>query len=430
VSIRKALEVLGVSFRENPKFSCCPEPNGIKNSNKLFFALTAARNLAIAEEDNQNILTPCNGCFSTLKKVNCEINEDHQYLRKINSYLERINLEAHGTSQIFHLVEFIFKFERESIRDNLKYPLRGLKVALHYGCHFLRPSNNIQLDDPIEPSIFDTLIRDLGAHCVEYDLKMECCGGSLERAGKPDVALEIISKKLECIKEKEVDCIVVCCPQCYIQFDHLQSELSKLGYEFKIPVLYYSELLCLALGIDIQELIRRHHRTSVVSLFEKITTIQRKNEELSRCFDLDFLFKCNSCRACDDDCAISKITEFHPSQMIGDLLDGKMDEIISNPSIWMCLDCYLCQEFCPMNIGLVEIFTILRNLAMEKGFITKGFAMEYKSFCQTGTIGLISKVARKSIGLEFIKPKVEDLKKLMNLIEREPDERDYLGSLR
>ena len=426
-SIRKVLEFLEVPFTENPEFSCCPEPNGIKNSSKLLFTVTASRNLAIAEAKNQIIVTPCNGCFSTLKKVNCDINEDHNLLREVNSYLEKINLAVHGTSHVFQLVEFIFKFKREMVRDNLKNPLTGLRVAVHYGCHFLRPSNKLQVDDSIEPSMFDDLIRDLGAESVQYDLKMECCGGSLERAGKPDIALEIINAKLEKIKEKGVDCIVVCCPQCFIQFDHLQQELSKLDHKFEIPVLYYSELLCIALDIDIQELIKKHHRTSVDSLFEKIKIIKKKNEELRKYFDVNFLLKCYSCRACDDDCILSRVAGLPPSTIIGDLLNGKIDETISNPSIWMCLDCYLCYELCPMDIGLVEIFTILRNLATERGFTTKGFASEFKSFYQTGIIGLTSRVARKSVGLEFTKPEVGDLIELFNVIEKE-DEKGLLKS--
>ncbi|MFX1428355.1 MAG: CoB--CoM heterodisulfide reductase iron-sulfur subunit B family protein, partial [Promethearchaeota archaeon] len=253
VSIRKILEFLEIPFKEELKFSCCPDPNGIKNSNEFLFSITAARNLAIAEKEDRDIFTPCNGCFTSLKKVRCEIEEDHHFLSKINKYLEKIDLKVQGKSQVFHMVEFFSKFKREAIREKLKYPLTGLKVALHYGCHFLRPSNKIQLDDPLEPKIFDKLVEDLGAQSVNYDLKMECCGGSLERAGKPDLSREIINAKLAGVKEKKVDCIVVCCPQCYIQFDHLQQELKKMDYKFDIPVLYYSELLCIALGIDIQE---------------------------------------------------------------------------------------------------------------------------------------------------------------------------------
>ncbi|MFX1375222.1 MAG: heterodisulfide reductase-related iron-sulfur binding cluster [Promethearchaeota archaeon] len=345
-------------------------------------------------------------------------------MRKINNYLDKIDLEVHGTNQIFHMVEFFFKFKRESIRDNIKYPLTGLKVALHYGCHFLRPSNKIQLDDPLEPTIFDNLIEDLGAQSVDYDLKMECCGGSLVRAGKPELSLEIINAKLASMKEKEVDCIVVCCPQCFIQFDHLQRELKKLDYNFDIPVLYYSELLCLAMGIDIQDMMIKHHRTKVDSLFEKIKVIQEKNEEIRKYFDLNFLLKCYSCGACDDDCIIAKMTDFSPNKIIGNLLKGNIDDVISDPSIWMCLDCYLCYELCPMRVGYIEIFTILRNLAAERGCITKGYETEFNSFCQKGTIGILSKTARKRVGLEFTKPDVGDLKELFNLIERENVKRD------
>jgi heterodisulfide reductase subunit C len=322
------------------------------------------------------------------------------------------------------MVEFFSKFKRETIRENLKYPLTGLKIALHYGCHFLRPSNKVQLDNPLEPTMFDSLIEDLGAQSVNYDLKMECCGGSLERAGKSDLALEIINAKLASIKEKKADCIVVCCPQCYIQFDHLQQELKKLDYQFDIPVLYYSELLCLAMGIDIQEMMKRHHKTNVDSLFKRIKIIQKKNEKIREYFDLDFLLKCHSCGACDNDCIIARITDFSPNKIIGNILKGNIDEVISDPSIWMCLDCYLCYELCPMRIGLVEIFTILRNLASERGYTTKGYETEFSSFYQKGIIGMLSKSARKSVGLEFKKPDVGDLKELFNLIERKNVKRD------
>ncbi len=417
VSVRKVLESLEISYSNDSRFSCCPDPNGIKNSNKLLYYLTAARNLALAESKNQDLITPCNGCYTTLKKTRCEIEEDHHFRRKLNNYLNKIDLEVQGTSQVYHFVEFFFKFSREAIKNNLKFPLTGLRVAVHYGCHFLRPSNKLQLDDPLKPTLFDDLIRDLGAEGIEYDLKMECCGGSLERAGKPSLALEMIKAKLSSINKTDVDCIVVCCPQCYIQFDHQQRELKKQGFQFDIPVLYYSELLCIALGIDIQEIIRKYHRTNVNSLFEKISTIQEKNLQIQQNFNLSFLIKCHACRACEDDCLLSKMTEFSPNKIISSILQGKISEAISDPSIWMCLDCYLCYELCPLGVGYIEIFTILRNLATKQGHVTKGYESEFNSFLQKGIIGVISKSARKRVNLEDFEPNVSDLKELFNLIE-------------
>ena len=417
VSVRRSLDFLEISYNNDSRFSCCPDPNGIKNSNKLLYYLTAARNLALAESKNQAIVTPCNGCYTTLKKTKCEIEEDHHFKRKLNFYLDKIDLNIQGTTQVYNFVEFLYKFSREVIRNNLKFPLTGLRVALHYGCHFLRPSNKLQLDDPIEPSIFDDLIRDLGAESIDYDLKMECCGGSLERAGRPNLALEIIKTKLMSIAKSEADCIVVCCPQCYIQFDHHQRELKKLGFEFDIPVLYYSELLCIALGIDIQEIISKYHRTDVNSLFEKIATIKETNKQIQENFNLSFLIKCYACRACEDDCLLSKMADFSPNEIIGKILKGKIDKAISDPSIWMCLDCYLCYELCPFGIGYIEIFTILRNLATRQGHVTKGYESEFKSFHQNGIIGVVSKSARKRVNLENFEPNIGDLKELFNLIE-------------
>lgn len=369
--------------------------------------------------ENKAILTPCNGCFTTFKKVKGEIEEDHHLKEKINEYLDKIDLKVRGDCNIYHLVEFVFKFRRETIKDNLKFPLTGLRIAVFYGCHFLRPSNKVQTDDPLEPTLFDDLIRDLGAQSIDYEFKMECCGGSLGRAGSPNLSLEIINAKLLSMKENKIDCIVVCCPQCFIQFDHLQQDLKKEDRNYDIPVLYYSELLCIALEINIRELMKKYHRTQVKSLFKKIEDIKAKNREIRKYFDPNFLFKCYSCRACDDDCIISKLTEFRPSEIVYKLLEGRVEEVISDQSIWLCLDCYLCYELCPMRVGMIEIFSILRNLATERGYATKGYAREFYSFYQKGIIGLLSKSARNRVGLETNKPKVGDLKKLFNIIENE-----------
>ncbi|MBD3254252.1 MAG: hypothetical protein GF383_04125 [Candidatus Lokiarchaeota archaeon] len=423
VSIRKALEFFGIPFSENSKFSCCPEPNGIKNSNHLVYSTTAARNLALAEKDKRDILTPCNGCFETLKGIRSEVKVDGHFRDRMNAFLEKISLKVTGQYDVFHLVEFFHNLGKDTIKDNIKYELNGLRVAVHYGCHFLRPSNKIQMDDPMEPHIFDELIEDLGAKSIEYVHKMDCCGGSLARAGNPDTGLEMVHTKLESMKEARIDCIVVGCPECFIQFDHLQQDLKKLDYDYDIPVLYYSELLCIALGIDIKEIIKKYHRTPVDKIFEKVDLIHQRNEEIKKYFDIEFLKKCYSCGACNSDCCpVAKITLFNPQEIIGKILKGNIDEVAKDPSIWMCLDCYACYELCPMRVGLVEIFTTLRNLATERGNVTEGFKGQYDSFRKTGMVSLYSKSARKRVGLETEKPELSDLKELFKLIEKEKKE--------
>jgi len=419
VSVKKALNLFEISYSESNKFSCCPEPNGIKNTNQVIYNVTASRNLGIAEKEHRHILTPCNGCFETLKGVRSEIKVDSHFRNKMNKYLKDINLHVEGASDVYHLIEFFHKLGSEVIKEKIKYQLNGLQVAVHYGCHFLRPSNKIQMDDPMEPHIFDELIEDLGAKSVEYVNKMDCCGGSLERAGNPDSGLEMVLTKLESIKEKKIDCIVVGCPQCFIQFDHLQKDLKKLDYDFDIPVLYYSELLCIALGIDIKDMIKKFHRTQVDSIFEKINDIHQKNKEIEKYFSLEFLKSCYSCGACNDDCPVAKYLpqEFNPQKIIKRILNGKIDNVIEDPSIWLCLDCYVCYELCPMKIGLVEVFTTLRNLAKEREFIADGFRDELATFEKEGIVTMFSKSARQRVGLETVKPNLKDLKVLINEVK-------------
>ena len=419
VSVKKILDIFGINYSENPRFSCCPEPNGIKNFNQLTYSITAARNLALAEIRNQDILTPCNGCFETLKGIRSEIKVDSHYREKINSYLKEVDLNVEGSSDVFHFVEFIHKLGKDNIKEKIQYPLNSLRVAVHYGCHFLRPSNKIQMDDPMEPHIFDSLIEDLGAISVDYVNKMDCCGGSFARADNPDLGLEMVQNKLESMKEAFIDVLVVGCPQCFIQFDHLQQELKRKDYSYDIPVLYYSELLCIALGIDIKDIIKKYHRTPVESIFKIIDKIHEIREKIKEHFDLKFLIECYLCGACNNDCPLAKITDFNPNDIISSILEGKINEVIQDPIIWSCLDCYVCYELCPMKTGLVDVFTTLRNLASKKGYVSKGFETEYSSFQKMGTVAMFSKSARTRVGLESTKPELDDLKILLKKVKEE-----------
>ena len=419
VSVRKILEKFEIDFSENQKFSCCPEPNGIKNFDELTYSITAGRNLALAEAEHKNILTPCNGCFETLKGIRSEIKANTHFRDDINHYLGNIDLKVEGKSDVFHFVEFIHKLGKDTIKEKIVYPLNGLRVAVHYGYHFLRPSNKIQMDDPFEPHIFDELIEDLGATSVDYVKKLDCCGGSLSRADNPDYGLEMIQNKLENMKGVDIDVIVVGCPQCFIQYDHLQQDLKRIDYVYDIPVLYYSELLCIALGIDIKDMIKKYHRTPVESIFQKVNDICKKNELIKEHFDLKFLNECYRCGACNDDCPVAKVTDFNPNKIIGKILEGNLKDVISDPIIWNCLDCYACYELCPMRTGLVDIFTTLRNMASKNGFISRGFKAENDSFKKMGTVTMFSKSARSRVGLDSRKSEIEDLKKLLKKIEEE-----------
>ncbi len=413
--IRSVLMKLNVSFEDIPQYSCCPEPNGIKNSNYYAHALTASRNLALSEKHNHNILAACNGCFETLKAVRSEASIDPELQKRINSDLTKIGLNFTGKIDVFHIVEFLArKIGLGTIRDMVTLPLQDLRVAVHYGCHFLRPSHRIQTDNPLDPHVFDELVESLGAQSVLYDDKMLCCGGSLDRAGNSTAGLDIVKGKLEKMRAAGVDCIVTCCPQCFLQFDVGQESLKKVDVEFNIPVFYVTELLGIALGLSTEELGLEEHRIPVDPVFQKLEARNKALQQIRSEFDEDFLKKCYECAACEHDCPPARFSNFSPREFVGKLLSGKLEEAISDERIWSCLDCYLCYELCPAKVGLVDVFTKLRNLARKGGHIPQGFKNEFESFEKTGLVAKYAIARRKKLGLPIFKPELDDLVKILS----------------
>ncbi len=271
-AIRKSLGVLGVELVDMPNATCCPEPTLLKALNPVAWLSIAARNLSIAEEMDLDILTPCNGCYETLKTANVTLKGDKVERERVNSVLGKINREFKGEIRVKHLVEVLYKdLGVKRIAEKIKTPLNGLKVAVHYGCHLLRPSQLIQLDDPERPVILDELVEVLGAKSIHYKRKMMCCGGE-DLKTDPKISYAIAAEKLLHMKEGGANCITVTCPLCMIQFDENQPLIQrKLKTKLNIPVFYFSELLCLALNINLEENLR-FHRVKPNKTLEKFTS--------------------------------------------------------------------------------------------------------------------------------------------------------------
>jgi heterodisulfide reductase subunit B len=135
-----------------------------------------------------------------------------------------------------------------------------MRIALHYGCHMIRPSHALRADDPLNPVKFDNLIRGLGAESLQFMTKLMCCGQGLDRIDEHDKALDFARIKLKELKAMKADALVLCCPSCFLQFDNNQFLMEKEGERFGIPIIYFTELLGLALGFSAEELGMNNHR--------------------------------------------------------------------------------------------------------------------------------------------------------------------------
>ena len=267
-SARKIFEKLGIELKDVDGFSCCPDPTGIELIDHKTWLALGARNLSLCNK-NGGVISFCSGCVETLKGVNYFINKDLSVKKEVNKYLQKIGKIYEGKTKVKHFAEVLYE-NIEKVKENVEKPLEGFKVAVHYGCHYLRPSEIIQWDDPFEPITVDAIVEALGAESVDYDLKLECCGNPVEKSDK-DLSLLMIDSKLNAIQKSGANCVVVVCPACYQQFEFNQRELNKMNNtNYDIPIFYLSEVVALAFGYKPEELGLNFHRIRPNALFESV----------------------------------------------------------------------------------------------------------------------------------------------------------------
>jgi len=267
-SARKVFDKLGINTSD-AAFACCPDPVGFNSTDHLSWLAMGARNLTIAEEEGKNIISLCNGCFQTLKIVNEELKHDDHEKEKINKLLKSIGREFKGTINVKHFVEVLHELGAEKIKELVKKDLSGLKVACHTGCHYNRPSEKVQTDDPMKPVKLREIVAAAGAIPVDYEEEMLCCGTGVGNT-EEEPAMQILANKLTSAMNAGAEVMIVNCPACFQQLDNNQKKAGDVGGKtFGIPVLYITELLALAFGENPDDLGLKFHRTRLTAFLEK-----------------------------------------------------------------------------------------------------------------------------------------------------------------
>ncbi|MCW4050556.1 MAG: CoB--CoM heterodisulfide reductase iron-sulfur subunit B family protein [Candidatus Bathyarchaeota archaeon] len=258
----KILPELGVELDTVTGFTCCPEPMGVSLPHKFTGTVISARNLAIAEEKDNDIITLCNGCTYTLKQVNLQLKQDTELRDKVNEVLAETDHQFKGTIKVRHFAKVLSEdIGLEIIRGKVEKPLKGLKVASHTGCHILSPPEVMEFDDPLNPVRLDGMIKALGAEPLDYSYKTQCCGWTLSNFGDRASANRLLGDKLRGMYDAGADSVNVICPQCLAQLDTGQMMAGRaLKLDFKLPALFYVQYLALAMGYSLEEVGYGSHR--------------------------------------------------------------------------------------------------------------------------------------------------------------------------
>ncbi len=248
VSARAALEHLGVELVDL-EFTCCGDP--VRNIHFMSFLFSAARNLALSERRNLNVMTLCKCCYGALKHAEYRLGRNPGLRDKINALLREEGLEWRGTIEIRHLLSVLAEdVGPAAMRERVKKSFNDCRIVVQYGCHALRPGNITRFDNPLNPDIFESLLRAIGVDVLRWSSRLDCCGSPLWETNRR-LSLDFALKKLESARAAGADRICTACTHCQIQFRNARAELSVGEGNTDVPSpLLYSQLLCASFGLS------------------------------------------------------------------------------------------------------------------------------------------------------------------------------------
>ncbi len=251
-SLLPVFKAAGVPYKELDDWNCCGATAYFSVDEAMAEAI-CGRNLSIAEKDGADIIAPCGGCYLTMKKSNHFLGSGHDRAKKILAALKKVGCEYKGTVDVVHPIEvFTKEVGLDALKAKVTNPLKGLKVASYYGCQVVRPYTDF--DDPDYPTLMDDLMEAMGAEAVEYTVKARCCGGSIAGV-TPDVGLALNYLLLKEAKRQGADVIVTLCPLCQLNLEINQDKIvKKYKEDVKLPILYFSQLMGLGLGVAKEDL--------------------------------------------------------------------------------------------------------------------------------------------------------------------------------
>jgi len=244
-----SMAALGVNLVELPRWNCCGTVYSLAEDD-LVHHLAAVRTLIrVVEQGNSKVVTLCSFCYNTLKRADLLMKNSEEKRNTLNSFMDE-EPDYDGQVEVVHLLQVLRDdLGWGAIAQKVKTPLQNLKVAPYYGCTLLRP-REAAIDDVENPTVLQELLQTLDATVVDFPLATECCG-SFQIVSNPDFVTERAHTILDVAIKRGAEAIVVSCPLCSFNLGQRQIELKQKYSDFQgLPIIYFTQLLALALGVD------------------------------------------------------------------------------------------------------------------------------------------------------------------------------------
>jgi len=246
-SARASARELGLELVELETWNCCGATFPLLVDNMLDLA-GPAQVLISARQEGERLAVACSTCYNVLRRTNRVIREDEDSREKLNFFLEA---DYSGDLEVLDLLQIVRdEIGFDKVKEAVEKPLSELKVAAYYGRMVLRPPAEVAYDDPENPRALDDLMTALGAEAVDYSHRGECCGAYLA-IKSVEVTAEMSFTILASAQRSGAELVVTNCPLCQFNLDRMQKAMGSRHAGFQaIPVLYFTQLLGIALGLD------------------------------------------------------------------------------------------------------------------------------------------------------------------------------------
>ncbi len=251
-SLLPVMKHLGVELEELPDWNCCGATAYMAVDEGKACVL-AARNLALAEQSgNRQLLAPCAACYLVLNKTKHYFHDYPAMQQTVQHALSQVGLTYDGNTPVRHPLDVLLNdVGIDAIKQKVRRPLAGLKVATYYGCQIVRPYATF--DDQNNPTTMDRLLEALGASMVRYPLKTKCCGGSLTGT-VPEAGIRLVYILHHEARKRGADCLATVCPLCQFNLDGYHAQIRSQYGSVLVPAVYFTQLMGLAFGLPERQL--------------------------------------------------------------------------------------------------------------------------------------------------------------------------------
>ncbi len=267
VSALACLEVLGVEVEELPRWNCCGAVYSLADDDLIHLIAPVRDLVRVQERGEDTVLTLCSMCYNTLARANKLMQDDEEKRNTINEFMDE-EPDYEGKVRVVHFLDYLRDdIGWDKVKEAVKKPLAGLRVAPYYGCTLLRPKE-VALDRPDRPSVFHEFLEALGAKPVDFALATECCG-AYQVVGNPEAATNLSYGIMHDAVRNGAEALALACPLCEYNLGRRQDKVREMHADLPdIPVYYFTQLMAVAFGLPIEKSHLELNRSSCLDLLK------------------------------------------------------------------------------------------------------------------------------------------------------------------